>query len=72
MIAAQAAMTARHRGFFTPNENDEVRLIFIAYRNYRIALFDTINNYWDFEHFEEPPQRQQAFHSGIWRRRDAK
>ncbi len=42
-------MTARHRGFFTPDEDDEVRRIFLAYRNYRIALSDTINNYRDFE-----------------------
>ena len=39
---ARVSVAARSRGYFTPDEDDEVRQMLLAYRNYRTALYEII------------------------------
>lgn len=36
---ARMSVAARIRGYFTPDEEDRVRQMLLAYRNYRFALY---------------------------------
>ncbi|MHB8520070.1 MAG: YiiX/YebB-like N1pC/P60 family cysteine hydrolase [Limisphaerales bacterium] len=46
---ARATVRARQRGYFTPDEDDRVRQMLLAYRNYRLALYEIINRYLGYE-----------------------
>lgn len=61
MQQAQADMGARERGYFMPDEDDRVRRIVLAYRNYRIALFAIIEHYRHLDEFEDELDRQRSF-----------
>src|SRR5258706_2834820 len=39
---ACAMMSPGQRGYFTPDEDNEVRRMLLAYRNYRLACWDII------------------------------
>jgi hypothetical protein len=39
---ARVSVAARARGYFTPDEDDRVRQMLLAYRNYRFALYEII------------------------------
>jgi len=61
MAQAQNEMGARKRGYFLPNEDDEVRRILLAYRNYRIALFEIIHRYRELDEFDQDEEQMLAF-----------
>mgnify|MGYP001985033693 CR=1 FL=1 len=61
MAQAQNEMGARERGYFLPNEDDQVRRILLAYRNYRIALFEIIHRYREIEEFDQAEEQTLAF-----------
>lgn len=52
---------ARKRGYFTPEEDDRVRQLLLAYRNYRLVLYEIINRYLDHEQFAEPVDQLRGF-----------
>lgn len=45
MALFQRDMQARERGYFLADEDDQVRRLFLAYRNYRIALLEIVARY---------------------------
>ena len=45
---ARASMSAPSRGYFTPDEDDRVRQMLLAYRNYRTALYEIIFRCYDY------------------------
>jgi len=49
------------RGYFTPDEDDRVRQVLLAYRNYRLAAYDIIFRYRDFAHIAEENLRRRCF-----------
>jgi len=61
MAQAQNEMGARKRGYFLPNEDDQVRRILLAYRNYRIALFEIIHRYRELDEFDQDEEQMLAF-----------
>lgn len=44
---ACAMMSPQRRGYFTPDEDNEVRRMLLAYRNYRLACWDVIWRYYN-------------------------
>ena len=54
---ARVSVSARQRGYFTPDEDDWVRQMLLCYRNYRIALYGIIEHYQDY-HAIEPRSDQ--------------
>ena len=49
---ARVSMAARSRGYFTPDEDDQVRQMLLAYRNYRVALYEIIFRCYDYREIE--------------------
>jgi Permuted papain-like amidase enzyme, YaeF/YiiX, C92 family len=45
---ARQIMSPRQRGFYTPDEDNQIRAMLLAYRNYRLACWDVIWRYKDF------------------------
>lgn len=45
---ARVSVAARSRGYFTPDEDDRVRQMLLAYRNYRVALYEIIFRCYDY------------------------
>lgn len=45
---ARQIMSPGQRGYFTPEEDNQIRAMLLAYRNYRIACWDVIWRYKDF------------------------
>ena len=45
---AYQMMSPGQRGFFTPEEDNEIRAMLLAYRNYRLACWDVIWRYKDY------------------------
>jgi hypothetical protein len=56
MAYFQREMTARERGYFLADEDDQVRRLYLAYRNYRIALLDIV-----YRHEPRAEEEEQAF-----------
>ena len=52
---------ARQRGYFTPDEEDRVRQMLLAYRNYRLGLYNVIYRYADYARIPDPYDRLRAF-----------
>lgn len=46
---ARGSIFARRRGYFTPDEEDRVRQLLLAYRNYRLSAYEIINRYRTYE-----------------------
>jgi hypothetical protein len=42
------AIRVRRRGYFTPDDDDRTRQLLLAYRNYRLALYDIIHRRQDY------------------------
>ncbi len=63
--AAVQAGRARSRGYFTPDEEDRVRQMLLAYRNYRISLYNVIYRYADYASIADPASRLRAFCLGF-------
>jgi len=49
MEQARASVFARERGYFTPDEEDRVRQLLLAYRNYRLSTYEIIDRYRGYE-----------------------
>jgi hypothetical protein len=49
------------RGYFTPDEDDRVRQALLAYRNYRLAAYEIIFRYRDFEQIADESLRRRCF-----------
>lgn len=49
------------RGYFTPDEDDRVRQALLAYRNYRLAAYEIIFRYRDYEHIANEGLRLRCF-----------
>jgi hypothetical protein len=45
---ASRSMSPRQRGFFTPDEDNQIRAMLLAYRNYRLACWEVIWRYKDY------------------------
>src|SRR5690349_5764041 len=45
---ARVSVAARSRGYFTPDEDDRVRQMLLAYRNYRFALYEIIYRAYEY------------------------
>ena len=65
LSSAQTAILARQRGYFTPDEDDRVRQMLLAYRSYRLGLYEIIYRYIDYEQIEEPTRQLRAFMVGF-------
>jgi hypothetical protein len=65
VLAMQHSQGARERGYFLPNEDDEVRRILVAYRNYRAAAFDIINRSRRYQEYPERHDQLAAFLVGF-------
>ena len=61
MEAARERLGARERGFFLPDEDDEVKRIFLSYRNYRIALYEIIARHQDFAEIDDEEEQARSF-----------
>ena len=58
---ARVSVAARARGYFTPDEDDQVRQMLLAYRNYRVALYEIIYRCWDFRLIDPAAVRLRVF-----------
>src|ERR1043166_6087923 len=58
---AQETVEARRRGYFTPDEDDRVRQMLLAYRSYRLGIYEIICRYFDYEQITDPTSRLRAF-----------
>lgn len=56
---------ARDRGYFTPDEDDVVRQLVLAYRNYRIGLWDIISRCRTYRDIPDPERMLQRFLVGF-------
>ncbi len=58
---ARNDIAARSRGYFTPDEDDRVRSLLLTYRNHRLALYEIIRHYVDYERIEPIEDRLRGF-----------
>lgn len=61
MDEVRATSQRQSRGYFTPDEDDRVRQLLLAYRNYRLALYEIIQRYAHYEDLGSLPQQLQGF-----------
>jgi hypothetical protein len=61
LAMAQTAVQARKRGYFTPDEDDHVRQMLLAYRNYRRTLYEIINRFRDDPNSGDPSLQSRRF-----------
>ena len=62
---ARLAIAARTRGYFTPDEDNHVRQMLLAYRNYRLALYEIISRCYEYERMEPQPLGLKLFLVGF-------
>ena len=58
---ARVSVAARGRGYFTPDEEDRVRQMLLAYRNYRFALYEIIYRGYEYPRIQEPERQLMVF-----------
>lgn len=58
---ARISVQARQRGYFTPDEDDQVRQMLLTYRNYRRALYELIERHATYADRAEPTQQLRGF-----------
>lgn len=58
---ARGLVAARTRGYFTPDEEDRVRQMLLAYRNYRLALHEIIHRGYEYPDIKEPERQLMVF-----------
>ena len=58
---ARASVAARARGYFTPDEEDRVRQMLLAYRNYRFALHEIIHRGYEYPRIKDPELQLMVF-----------
>src|SRR5262249_37901879 len=62
---ARLSVAARARGYFTPDEDDRVRQMLLAYRNYRFALYEIIYRAFSYRELPDIDARLMAFLAGF-------
>jgi len=62
---ARVSVAARARGYFIPDEDDQVRQMLLAYRNYRVALYEIIYRCYDYQQMEPAARRLRVFLLGF-------
>jgi len=62
---ARVSVAARARGYFTPDEDDRVRQMLLAYRNYRFALYEIIYRAYDYYRIIDPERQLMVFLVGF-------
>jgi hypothetical protein len=62
---ARMSVAARTRGYFTPDEDDRVRQMLLAYRNYRLALYEIIYRAFQYRKISDPPRQIRVFLVGF-------
>ncbi|QEH38356.1 2-acyl-glycerophospho-ethanolamine acyltransferase [Aquisphaera giovannonii] len=58
---ARGTIRARDRGYFTPAEDDRVRRLLLAYRSYRMVLYEIVERYLDHDQLEVPADQVRGF-----------
>jgi hypothetical protein len=58
---ARISVAARQRGYFTPDEDDRVRQMLLAYRNYRLALYEIIYRAFGYREIADPKRQLMVF-----------
>ena len=58
---ARLSMSAPSRGYFTPDEDDRVRQMLLAYRNYRFALYEIISRGYEYPRIREQKHQLMVF-----------
>ncbi|MBV8487088.1 MAG: 1-acyl-sn-glycerol-3-phosphate acyltransferase, partial [Planctomycetaceae bacterium] len=58
---ARRTIQARVRGYFTPDEDDRVRQLLLAYRSYRMVLYEIVNRYLDHDQLADPSNQLRGF-----------
>lgn len=58
---ARLSMSAPSRGYFTPDEDDQVRQMLLAYRNYRFALYEIISRGYEYPRIQDPERQLMVF-----------
>lgn len=61
LAMARTTVLARERGYFTPDEDDHVRQMLLAYRNYRRTLYDIINRFRSDPESVDPALQSRRF-----------
>lgn len=64
METARLNIHARDRGYFLPKEDDWAKRLILAYRNYRIAVYDIISRREDYEE-RDPVENASTFLVGF-------
>lgn len=59
--AARPSIHARQRGYFAPDEDDCVRQLLLTYRNYRLALYEIIDRYFQYEQLGALAEQLRGF-----------
>jgi hypothetical protein len=57
----RATIGARRRGFFTPEEDNRIRQLLVAYRDHRRALYEILERYMDYEDLGDVPDQLRGF-----------
>lgn len=57
---SRQTIAARDRGYFTPEEDDHVRQMVLAYRNYRLVLYEIIHRYLEIDELPNPNDERRA------------
>jgi hypothetical protein len=58
---ARLLMAGPSRGYFTPDEDDRVRQMLLAYRNYRFALYEIISRGYEYPRIQDPERQLMVF-----------
>src|SRR5438309_7093644 len=61
---ARTTIQARQRGYFTPDEDDRVRQLLLAYRNYRLAIHEIVERCLLWETISAPRDQLREFMLG--------
>jgi len=62
---ARVSIAARARGYFTPDEDDRVRQMLLAYRNYRFVLYEIIFRAYHYREAEDLERKLACFLLGF-------
>ena len=61
---ARLTIHAQERGYFTPDEDDLVRQCLLSYRNHRLALYEIILRYVDYQQVADRSEQLRGFMAG--------
>lgn len=61
MAQERATSGSRRRGFFTPEEDNRIRQLLVAYRDHRLALYQLLQRYVDYEDLGDSSRQLRGF-----------